>query len=783
MPLTDLARIEAEARSPRIVRLWWALQRLKTPVSFMNTGAHPDDETSGMLAALALRDGIDISCACATRGEGGQNDIGTEASEALGELRTAEMERAAEVLGLRLYWLSDGPDDTIFDFGFSKSGEETLAKWGRDRVLRRFVEIVRTERPDILCPTFLDVPGQHGHHRAMTQMAHEVFEAAADHAFPCDLAPWAPAKLYLPAWSGAGTSYDDDLPPPPTTLLVEGGGEDPVTGWSYARIGQQSRAFHRTQGMGRWIPAGEERDYPLHLAASRTNVPDEALLSGLAASLADLDVAEIAKPLAEAQLEIDAARIAFPDAAAVLRHAVAALQAIRTALGGCPTAARGAVRHRLARKDEQLSEVIRIAAGVDVRGRLSRDSLHPGDRAGLEIETRAGVADAVRVEPDLPPGWRLSDGEVTLAPDAAPTGPYPATHLPSAPRVPALVLTVDAGEVTSRTRVPLESSPPVLPARSATVAPRSAVINRLAERRHIDVSVDDAFPAGAAAALALPEAWSAEPTAAGFRVVAPSDPAPGLVKLSLTLGGEPAESVRRISYGHIAPRALSRPAEIAVRILDAALPAARIGYIGGGQDRVGRWLAAMGLEVSELTDGEIGSDAGLRAYDSIVVGIFAVRFRAGLAEAMPRLHRWVAAGGTLVTLYHRPWDGWDPDRIPPLRLEIGQPSLRWRVTDAAAEVEYLAPDHPLLATPNRIGAEDWAGWHKERGLYFAKSWNAAYVPLLRMGDPGESLDGALLAADIGKGRHVHTSLVLHHQMEKLVPGAFRLMANLVAPRA
>ena len=149
---------------------------------------------------------------------------------------------------------------------------------------------------------------------------------------------------------------------------------------------------------------------------------------------------------------------------------------------------------------------------------------------------------------------------------------------------------------------------------------------------------------------------------------------------------------------------------------------------------------------------------------------------------MPRLHRWTEAGGTLVTLYHRPWDNWDPDRIPPRRLEIGQPSLRWRVTDETAEVRHIA-EHPVLTTPNRIGPDDWDGWVKERGLYFAKSWDDAYVPLLEMADPDEAPHrGALLVADVGKGRHVHTSLILHTQMENLVPGAFRLMANLIAPR-
>jgi len=237
MPVSDQERIAAQVRNPRIVRLWQALAPRKSCVSFMNTGAHPDDETSEMLAALALRDGIALSFACANRGEGGQNAIGSEVTHDLGVVRTAEMERAADVLNLNLYWLSETPDDTIFDFGFSKRGTETLEKWGRERTLKRFVEIIRTERPDIICPTFLDVPGQHGHHRAMTELAHDVMSAAADPAFPgVDLPVWQVKKLYLPAWSGAGDNYDDDLPPPSATLTVKGTGQDPVTGWSWAQM-------------------------------------------------------------------------------------------------------------------------------------------------------------------------------------------------------------------------------------------------------------------------------------------------------------------------------------------------------------------------------------------------------------------------------------------------------------------------------------------------------------------------------------------------------------------
>ncbi len=92
----------------------------------------------------------------------------------------------------------------------------------------------------------------------------------------------------------------------------------------------------------------------------------------------------------------------------------------------------------------------------------------------------------------------------------------------------------------------------------------------------------------------------------------------------------------------------------------------------------------------------------------------------------------------------------------------------------------LLPDHPLLAGPNRITADDFAGWDKERGLYFAAEWDPAYVPLLSMHDRHEtSLTGALISAPIGRGRHTHTSLVLHHQLDNLIPGPFRLLANLV----
>jgi len=106
------------------------------------------------------------------------------------------------------------------------------------------------------------------------------------------------------------------------------------------------------------------------------------------------------------------------------------------------------------------------------------------------------------------------------------------------------------------------------------------------------------------------------------------------------------------------------------------------------------------------------------------------------------------------------------------------------VTDETAPVTVVAADHPALLRPNRIGAEDWEGWVQERGLYFARTWDAAYQPLLETHDPDEApLEGGLLVAAVGKGTYVYTGLSFFRQLPAGVPGAFRLFANLLALRA
>lgn len=779
MPLSAPQRIAEDRQTPRNLALWRALQPLRSVVQFMNTGAHPDDETSAMLAALTFRDGVNLSYACANRGEGGQNDIGPEVSEDLGTVRTAEMERSAEVLDMQLYWLSQSPEDSVFDFGFSKSGVETMEKWTRARTLARFVDIVRTEKPDIICPTFLDIPGQHGHHRAMTLAAHLMMDLAADPSFEGSSLPvWQVSKLYLPAWSGAGGAYDDEVPPPPATLTIHGKGEEEFSGWTWERIGQHSRWFHKTQGMGHWVSTGNERDWPLHLARSTVGADKTAITNNLAQTLADLPGDEPTRAsLKQAQDAIATALDAFPDRTAVCKASKAAFEA----LAGIDASHHHA--HKIERKRQQLARVLRLASGTDVRGWTDQDWVEPGQSIGLTVETRepddklAHAAGRLDVHIETDSGWNADHTGLVVAQDAAPSDPYPDAYDPLKPSLPALKVTL--GDATSY--VPLETTPLVQPKLTGSLSASSGIINLATHTRSFALSLLQA--SNGEPALALPEGWEQHWDKGNVQLDAPANLKPGLYTLPLTLDGAPAQTVRRFTYPHIAPRLRSFPAALNLRAVHVDIPSARVGYAGGGNDTVAHWLRALGCDVVELDTAQLAKPDALDGLDTILVGVFAIRFRDDLRARLPHIHQWVRGGGNLVTLYHRPWDLWNPDTTPPARLEIGQPSLRWRVTDENAVVTHLAPDHPLLTKPNVITLADWQGWHKERGLYFAKSWDAAYTPLLEMADRDEAPHkGALLSADIDKGRHTHCCLILHHQMEKLTPGAFRLMANLLSQR-
>jgi hypothetical protein len=160
----------------------------------------------------------------------------------------------------------------------------------------------------------------------------------------------------------------------------------------------------------------------------------------------------------------------------------------------------------------------------------------------------------------------------------------------------------------------------------------------------------------------------------------------------------------------------------------------------------------------------------------VVIGVRAFNVRTSLAAQLPGLFAYVEAGGTVVAQYNRP-DNARTFKVAPYDLHLSQD----RVTDETAAMTFLAPEHPVLNTPNKITDADFAGWIQERGIYFPNQWDEHFTPILACSDPGEApLKGGLLVAQYGKGYFVYTGLVFFRELPAGVPGAYRLFANLVS---
>jgi LmbE family N-acetylglucosaminyl deacetylase len=320
-------------------------------------------------------------------------------------------------------------------------------------------------------------------------------------------------------------------------------------------------------------------------------------------------------------------------------------------------------------------------------------------------------------------------------------------------------------------------------------------------------------------ALRLPAGWSESPpqafrltredeqVALRFTVRPPRGLAEGLYEvaaLATDARGRVFDvGMRSVDHAHTRPRMWARRAAAVVRTADLVLPRLRrVAYVRGAADRVPEALATVGLPVDLLRGADLTRDLG--RYDVIVVGPRAFETDPDLPAANERLLAYAKTGGTVVVQYQQ--YGYFLGGFAPFPLTVGsrQPGTpnttavvarrdstpapvsgtlggHDRVADESGPVALLETRSPVLRHPNRIRPRDWDGWVQERGLYFARTWDPAWQPLLEMHDPGEpALRGGLLVAGVGKGTYVYTGLSFFRQLPAGVPGAWRLFLNLLA---
>lgn len=290
--------------------------------------------------------------------------------------------------------------------------------------------------------------------------------------------------------------------------------------------------------------------------------------------------------------------------------------------------------------------------------------------------------------------------------------------------------------------------------------------------------------------LNIPDSWKCIPTSASyelrkkaeektftFMVTPPSTQTEVTITASVSYGGQTySKGIKEIKYDHIPIQTLFPEAEIKLIRLDVKKKLKRIGYIPGAGDEVAPCLTQLGYEVVTITD-DILAKENLSQFEAIITGVRAYNTNEKLPSFKQKLMDYVANGGNLIVQYNtNSWAGPLSSDIGPYKFKI----TRERITDEEAKVNFELPNHPVLNTPNKITDKDFEGWIQERSIYHAGDWDSNYVAPLSMADPGEKNNkGALIIAKHGKGHFVYSGLVFFRQLPAGVPGAYRLLVNMI----
>jgi len=782
------------------------LARLNTVGSALMIGAHPDDEHSDTLAWLARGRSVRTGYLSLTRGEGGQNLIGPEQGDLLGVIRTQELLAARRIDGAEQFFTR------AIDFGFSKSVDETFAKWGRERILSDIVWVIRRFRPDVIILCFSGTPRDgHGQHQASATLGKEAFYAAADARRFTEQLKWVePWQAKRVVWNIYGASEGAGQ------VRTDTGSFNPVLGYSYAEIAAMSRSQHRSQGMG--------------MAARRGSVPDA--FSPVAGEPA---VKDLFDGIDTTWGRVQGGGPAGAKLAEALQRFVAEHpERIIPLLLEARRALMPLKDFWAQRKLQELDAVIAHCAGLWLDAPAERWDGVPGSSLRvnpvvigrlpavphlLSVEA-GGTADRTDVElplneqysrqfslavPDLKdysqPFWLQlpKQGETYTIPAQTLVGE---TENPPLWTV-AFRLRFGTDEIelkrpvlfryADRSRGELTRPLGVVPALAVEIASSPVIFPDVREKR-VDVLLKSitAVPEGVVR-LDVPQGWKVTPRSHKFRAsdvgsqitfafdIAPPAGASRVEARAVATTGEREFStgLRVIAYPHFPAQAVFPPATADLVRADIRVEARRIGYVMGAGDQIPDSLAQLGCNVTLLTPEALAS-GDLSGFDAIVTGVRAFNLRADLRANAQRLFDYASAGGTVVVQYNvLDWNA--PAgalaNLGPYQIRIG----RDRVTDENIPVTFPNPQDPLLASPNRITAADFEGWVQERGLYFADSWDPRYKTLLESHDPGEpARPGGTLYTRYGKGAYVFTAYSWFRQLPAGVPGAFRVFANLLS---
>ncbi len=791
-------------------QLHQALLDLTNAATVMCVAAHPDDEDGTTLTVLRRKYGVHTVTLFSTYGEGGQNAVGPELYEELGVIRARETMEAARIQGSEPHFLG------LKDFGFSKTAAETFQIWGHDEALRRMVFKIRELRPDVII-TNHDTTTGHGHHQATGRLVLEAFDAAADlKRFPEQLAKvsiWQPQRLFVrtrPPGTGSTT-----VPPATDTaeklVTTDPNEKDPIRGTLYAEQALAALQKHASQGPWpasiaerlRGNPTGKLPLIRYRLAREAAGAP--ALPAEAKAILDGLEVAVRAPTIDGRNLsEI----IDQPD------RVLNALIDWRRRTG--PGLIGGDDPHRARLMAERVDHALALAAGITVKVSSPGETLIRETPARFSINISNAGNRTVQIKELSFEGWDkvvplepaelLSADSETITPVDLVTPPTATITLPPAEHlydgrllghrfVADAQLEIDGAKFS----VKAEKSLDVVPAVEITdVSPNPCIRTEetLGRCTNFRVTVTNHIAKPFAGFLVFTTRFAQHGREAIYRIqlgpletrtndFSNSDARPP--REILPYFRMPESIIVSVNPADQGGQAFDRTRSISQRAVTVTYADARVtkgrrvAYIPSFDQTLKQSFEALGVSAHELKMAEI-KEGSLSGFDTIILDNRAYYAHQELIAANSKLMKYVEDGGTLIVFYHKDSE-WNPNpgrgrpQLAPYPITLGDE----RVTEEVAPIRFLQPRHRLLNQPNKIRSSDFMNWIQERGLYYPKEWDEQYTELFASNDTGEKpLRGGLLVARYGRGYYIYTSMVWYRQLAAGVPGAYRMLANMIS---
>ncbi len=800
--------------------IYHGIEKLNFLGSALYIAAHPDDENTGMISYLSNHVKANTAYLSLTRGDGGQNLIGTELKELLGVIRTQELLAARKIDGGKQFFTRAN------DFGYSKHPDETLAMWNKDEVLADVVWNIRRFQPDIIINRFKhDTPGTtHGHHTSSAVLSVEAWDLLNDPtAFPSQLEfvdVWQPQRLaFNTSWWFYGSREKFAKADKSNLITVDAGVYYPNRGMSNGEIAAISRAQHRCQGMGRSLSRSSRNEY---LDIIKGDVPSDGqnLFEGVNTSwsrlkggvpitgmiddiLANFNYSaphESISALVKTYQKIEALEISnwrtvkleeikkiiaqcgglYTEAAAN-NYFLTAGQNVEIALEFTNRSPNSVKLKNVSfigmKKDTSLN--LNLVNGEENKFYLKGTVPSKAKNSSPYWLEDKGALGMYSVKNQIDIGKPTSDEPIIMVYDMEIEGVNIKFHKPVAHRSVSPVM----GEQFR----PVE----IIPAVSVSVEEKVVVFaDNNAKKVNVKVMAGKDNIKGQVM-LDLPSGWSSKPDSHNFdianqeqtqsfvfEVVPPANQSEGTMNVKAVLDGKSySKELILIDYDHIPKQTIFLPAETKIVKLDIQKKGQNVAYIMGAGDKIPESLRQIGYEVDLLEDNEITKEK-LANYDALIIGIRAYNTRDKIKFQQEILLDYVKEGGTMIVQYNTGHRLKVPsDQLGPYPFKVS----RDRVAVEEAEIRFLKPDHKILNSPNKISTADFDNWVQERGLYFPNEWSKEYTAVLSSNDPGESnKDGGLLVAEYGKGHYVYTGYSWFRELPAGVPGAYRIFANMIS---